>query len=829
MAKAFNKTIKREFKSSFSRFISIIAIIALATAFIMGLMTISLAMQKSMGGDYRSVNMYDLNLKSSSGIYLNDIEELKQNDLVDNAMPFITTDILIDKTDKKSIATKIYGFEFDKFNDSSYNFINKFKIIEGRLPQNSGEVLIERSNNTIISANLGDKISVKQVKQEFSIDFDKDLTVVGVVGNSIYTDKRVIDPVSIGDGKLTAVLYADMSTFKNDMPFVGKMYTDAYVTLNKTTDLEYFNDSYHNFVKKSSDTILFELDKVDKDSNNPMVSSREWYALDLQTNMSYVNYQMYTDKIDSIAAVFPIFFLFVAALVALTTMTRMVEEDRTTIGTLKALGYSKKRIALKYILYGLIATLLGVGLGYLLGFSLLPKFIYDSFAVTNFLPKLTMHFDLKLAGILGGAFVGLTLIVTLFTVLNTLKESSSSLMRPKPPKKGQRILLERIGFIWKPLPFRYKATFRNIFRQKKQFLMTVVGVMGCVALLLAGLGINDSVKYIVDTQYKDIILYDYSVSYSSISDTNSVFTKLDEIGSALGKEQSYIDLYSTYDYVQNNDERFRTQIYVLKNDKNILEYVNLANRKTKQKIEFGKNSVVINEKMGELLDVKKGNSINVMLGNKEYSFVVTDLAENYMDSFIYIEEDYFTSVTSQNIKSNVLFVNGAEYVNKNEIVENLTSITSVSGVTFTYDVELNYADVLDSILSIVLLLVVVAIGLCVIVLYNLNNISISERKKELSTLKVLGYYDREVSLYIFRESIIMTIIGIVLGLLLGVLLHRFIIVGIDSYNMMMGRAVSWLTYVLSFGITLVSSIVVNLAMIPKIRKIDMATSMKSNE
>lgn len=553
----------------------------------------------------------------------------------------------------------------------------------------------------------------------------------------------------------------------------------------------------------------------------------KWYVLDRNSNVSYASYKVNINKVDEIAKVFPIFFLMVAAMVALTTMTRMIEEERIQIGTLKALGYSKSAIISKYMVYCGLSSLLGSGFGLLVGFQVLPRVIYMAYATMYTLPPIKALFSWGFAIVSCLLSVSITLGATYLACRHTLKEKPARLMLPMAPKAGKRILLERIKFIWSKLNFNYKATARNIFRYKKHFIMTITGIAGCTALMLTGLGLKDSLNCISDAQYDQLFKYDLTITLKEGVSMDGVIENLKEKADYIDK---YTGLYIETVNVKTKDGPVAISLFCSDQNTPLNDFITLRDRKTGKAISFTNSSVILTEKLAEILGVSAGGTVKVQYKDGTWAdLTITGVTENYVGSYLYMGYDaYKESYGNSPSNNSIIAATGLDTQHKrDEAAEIILSEDAVSGVSFVSQTRGSFENLLSSINYIVAVIIVAAGALAVIVLYNLTNININERKKELATLKVLGFHDREVAAYIYREIILLTIIGTFVGLGLGVLLHMFVIRKAESPDLMFGRSIKEASFLLSAALTLIFSFLVDVIMYKKLMDIEMVDSMKA--
>lgn len=566
---------------------------------------------------------------------------------------------------------------------------------------------------------------------------------------------------------------------------------------------------------------------LDAEKEIEELETPKWYVLDRNYNMSYVSFIMNAEKVAAIAKVFPVFFYLIAALVALTTMTRMVEEERTQIGTLKALGYTKATIMFKYLFYCGLASILGSALGLFIGFKLLPYVIWNAFTVMYHLPRFVAGFNIRIAIVSSGLAIFSTMIATFYACNNALKEKPSILMLPRAPKAGKRILLERVGFIWSKMSFNHKATARNLFRYKKHFLMTVIGIGGCTALLVTGFGLRDSIGDVANIQYKEIFNYDVLIELDTKDDLDPFIVG---ILNDKSKTKNYMELFKDKGYGIADGKRLEASIYVADNLKGLNQFITLRERKSKNNIDLNDNSVIITEKLSEELNLNIGNEITIENSDEEVNdFIVSGITEQYLGNTIYMSKNKYQDSFKNYNTTNSILVDTPELTpyDQDKLISEILSCNGVLSSEFVGQTKRTFDNLLTSINYIVIVIILASGALAFIVLYNLTNININERKKELATLKVLGFHNEEVSAYIFRETAILTLIGILVGLFMGKLLHAYIIKTIESTSYMFGRDVKTLSFIISTIITIIFSLIVNIFMSRKLRNIKMVDSMKA--
>ena len=561
------------------------------------------------------------------------------------------------------------------------------------------------------------------------------------------------------------------------------------------------------------------------------IESPTWYILDRNANAGYVSFIQDTESIDNIATVFPIVFFIVAALISLTSMTRMVEEQRMQIGTLKALGYNKFQIMQKYIIYASLACIIGGILGMGVGFVLLPKVIWMMYELMYQITDISISFNLTYGGI-GLILICVCIIgATIYAVLRELRETPATLMRPKAPKMGSRVLLEKIPFIWNRLNFTRKVTVRNIFRYKKRFYMTVIGILGCTALILTGFGIKDSVTSIIPDQFEKIFTYDMQVTLkdSLTEEEKDEFAQKLEQNEKIEKASK---VYMTSGSAINNENSEDIQIIVPYNESSLDGMINIIDLKTGQNISLNGDEICLTDKAAELLNVSVGDTITLRDNDeKEVQVKISNIIENYVNHYVFMSRETYETVFNEDYKTNVILTKNVELSDEEEdaLASEIMSQSEVASIT---DITTFAQSIIDamSLLDYVVLVLIVAAGLLAfVVLYNLANVNISERIRELATIKVLGFYDREVYDYVTRETVILTVIGIILGLIAGYFLNYYIMGTCEINILRFSKVIKWQSYVYAALITIVFTVIVNIATYFTLKKIDMVESLKSVE
>lgn len=819
MKKTFIKTIFRDFKKNLTRLIAIIAIMALGVGFLIGLLSATPDLQASMDQYYDETNTYDVQLKSTIGFSSMDVSSLKTEiSEIEEVEGFFSMDY----------KTRYDGLEITarRVVNSFSSQINKLSLIEGRFPSNNRECVVQ---------NMGIFLDKHPIEKQIEIDHIS-YTIVGICNSPIYY-YRMQETTQIGDGNLDTVVYLDSAYFDEEI-------TDIVLTIKEAKNLhsfkkEYFEfiepikkkiedissihldnrmeefydaakvearkkiaDQYPNLPESMIDSILESQEETIKKGVDERFSEIKWYVLDRKSNLSYVSFDANASKVNNVAVVFPFFFFFIAALIALTSVTRLVQEDRSSIGTLKSLGYSNLRILNKYFIYAVFACLIGSLGGLFLGVYGLPMAIYYCYNSLFIMPQ--GHYGwYAWCVLLSSISMSVTIFVVMIAVcLKSLMEKPNALLVPKAPKAGKRILLERIGFIWKKLKFKYKSSIRNIFRFKRNLIMMIVGVGGCTGLMLVGLGLRESLSSASTKQFEKVLQYDFSLSVQKEIDLDFLE-----------------DSQSIYLYKQEGKLKKDTEysINILYAEDTIVEYMDLNVK------DLPENSVIISSQIANNFRLRKGTKFIVEVDGEEKEFIVHSIFENYIDNYIIAKktEDSFNTV--------FLKLGAIDQKNYETIVRKVYEIDGVTAVSDMKQSKELYASLTEGLDLIIVVIILCSGLLAIIVIYNLTNININERIKEIATLKVLGYQRKEVLGYIYREIIMMSFLGILFGFGLGPLLNLFVIQKISSPGQCFSANLGGLNFLYSFLITIVFVGIVLSLFIPKMKKIKMVESLKSVE
>ena len=812
MKNALMKDSLKEIKNTHKRFLSILLMAFLGVGFFAGIQATSPDMINTVDKYYKDQQVYDIQIMSTLGLKDSDIQEVSKINGVEKAIGTYETDGKIEIGEKEIVA-KVLCLED----------MNTPKLLEGRLPQSIDECVVEENFLTFNNKKIGDTIELNIAKSKNyngeEMDYLKQnkLKIVGTVQSPVYISKDRGNS-KLGAGKVNYYMYIDKENIN-----AKDIYTNLYV---KVKDADKYTTSKDQY-KETVQNVKNEIDQI----KGSKIKKPTWYILDRESNSGYVSFIQDSESIENIGKVFPAVFFIVATLISLTSMTRMVEEERTQIGTLKALGYNKIQIASKYIIYASLACIIGGFLGMCIGFVILPTIIWKMYMMMYQMTDVVLEFNWLYGGI--GLCLILVCIVgaTIYSIQKELQETPATLMRPKAPKMGKRVLLEKIPFIWKRLSFSRKVTVRNIFRYKKRVLMTIIGIMGCTSLILAGFGLKDSISAIMPSQYGRVFNYDMQINLKDGLTDDQIKNYMEK----LAKRDDVVKVAETYltsTTVENGSLDEDAQIIVPKENEGLKDLITIYDKKTKQPINLNNDEICLTDKAAQLLNVSVGDTVK--LKDSDGNVVeakIGNIVENYINHYVYMSKELYQKTYKTDYKTNVILLKGnnlsveqVENMSKEFMEEN--EVSSVSAMSTLTEMINN---MLKSLNFVVIVLIVTAGMLAFVVLYNLSNINISERIRELATIKVLGFYDKEVYNYISRETVILTIIGILLGLVGGYFLNYFIITTCEINMLRFVKVIHPISYIYSICITVGFTLIVNVVTYFALKKIDMIESLKSVE
>ena len=873
--KSYKKSIIREIVSSKARFFSILIIIFLGVAFYSGIKSTEPDMNKAINKFYSDYNLMDSKVVSTLGLTDKDLDILKNDDNILDFYGTYTIDVNLTNTNNI-----VKFMEYD-----SESNINSFVVLDGRLPENTGEIALdERAFRLNESLKIGDEYIIESDEDTMTSFKEAKYKIVGMVSSPMYVEKDSRGVTSIGKGTI------DYFAVLNSKDIAIDKYTEIYLRFKNVQGLDAYGDEYEKLMEENNkylenlfdsrivergEEIKFEVQKefdeaykeiedkyqqiiaveqlgyVDEElSQNKQkllvakeelenkeketinrIGESKYYFFDRTDNQGYLGYKDSINCLGNIASVLPIFFFLVAILICLTTITRMVEENRLEIGTLKALGYKDLEISWKYIIYASIASISGCIIGILIGSTALPKIISNAYGSIYTVPKIILYYYPSY--IIQSVVISVlcTVGAALFVIKVELKDKPANLMRPKAPKIGKKILLERITPLWTRLSFNHKVTLRNIFRYKQRMIMTVLGIAGCMALLVTGFGLKDSNAGMVDKEFNKVWKYEAMVMVNENSNDEDTKKYNDTLEQLNGYEDSINIHQESVTFDKEGINKQTAFLYVPENVEKFDNFILLDDRVSGEKYRINNSGVIISEKLAKLLGVSVNDTI--ILNDKDNNsneVKVDNITENYVSHYIYMSPEYYKDIFEKEPIYNAQFINfTSDKEEDNEISSKLLECNNVTNVTLKSQIQKTTEDSNDSMNLVMVVIIMAAGSLAFVVLYNLNNINVSERIRELSTIKVLGFFNNEVTMYISRENIILTLIGVATGSVLGKILHTFIINTAETDTMMMYPNISVSSYIFSALLTILFSVIVMILMHIKLKKVNMIDALKSNE
>ena len=868
--KALNKDIIREISKTKSKFVSIMIIMFLGVFVFIGLKETTPAMVNTYNKTLEQHNMYDLRVTNNFGINNGDIEEIRKLDNIDKLETYYkknyklensTNNIDIETLPKELATPKLIKGKLPTNNDEiaivdslgkiykigdTVNLVDD-KSEEKKLRSYSYKVVgyVHGADHTEVSSNNPTNNSYFGYINRENFQFDN-VTGVNIKLKGIsykYSDKKYIEEVNKSRDQLIDILkerkLVDEKNYKSNTSQKIKESEERLASIEKelASNLERLellkNVDIQRYAEQSSK--LNEAKKQLQDNKKKLEVSKRAFEetnyprFNVENIRGLVHYAQFIDSAGSLsflANVFSIFLFSVSVLVSLTTLTRMVDENRTSIGTLKALGYSNKEIFKKYYIYGGVSTVIGTILGIIAGYLVIVPIIYNSYSRFFTLKEPYIVYNLHIIALAFLISILCILLAVFIPLRKNLKERSAYLLRPKAPSSGSRIFLENVSFIWKRLSFLRKVTFRNIFRYKVRMFMTIFGVMGCLTLMFIGFAIRFGVIDISNEQFKIINKIDVLATYNPYAEKEDIDKISKEIGSNSNVE-NFTKVNVQKATVEKNNEVLDTAQLVTLDRNNYKDYITLMDNRSN--IELPKDSIVINEKLAYLYNLSVGDNFKVIINEKEYTLKIGAINKNYFGNILYMDREYFSKVFDKTYSDNsfIIKMNNSDEVEK--MASKLQDNPYVANVSDNSKIQENLDNFISGLDIIVVVMVLCSLALALVVLYNLINVNVSERQRELSTIKVLGFYPREVTIYVFREIFYLSIIGIVIGNYIAYRLYLKIILELASRTMMFSSRVPIAVYALSTGVTLVIIIFVMAIMHRRLKKVNMVESLKAIE
>ena len=868
--KALNKDIIREISKTKSKFVSIMIIMFLGVFVFIGLKETTPAMVNTYNKILEQHNIYDLRVTNDFGINDGDIDEIRKLENIDKLETYnkknyklenSTNSIDIETLSKELATPKLIKGKLPTTNneiavvdslEKTYKIGDTINLVddkseEKKLKNYSYKVVgyVHGADHTEVSSNNPTNNSYFGYINRENFQFDN-VTGVNIKLKGIsykYSDKKYIEEVNKSRDQLIDILkerkLVDEKNYKSNTSQKIKESEERLASIEKelasnSERLELLkNVDIQRYAEQSSK--LNEAKKQLQDNKKKLEVSKRAFEetnyprFNVENIRGLVHYAQFIDSAGSLsflANVFSIFLFSVSVLVSLTTLTRMVDENRTSIGTLKALGYSNRDIFKKYYIYGGVSTVIGTILGIIAGYLVIVPIIYNSYSRFFTLKEPYIVYNLHIIALAFLISILCILLAVFIPLRKNLKEKSAYLLRPKAPSSGSRIFLENVSFIWKRLSFLRKVTFRNIFRYKVRMFMTIFGVMGCLTLMFIGFAIRFGVIDISNEQFKIINKIDVLATYNPYAEKGDIDKISKEIGSNSNVE-NFTKVNVQKATVEKNNEVLDTAQLVTLDRNNYKDYITLMDNRSN--IELPKDSIVINEKLAYLYNLSVGDNFKVIINEKEYTLKIGAINKNYFGNILYMDREYFSKVFDKTYSDNsfIIKMNNSDEVEK--MASKLQDNPYVANVSDNSKIQENLDNFISGLDIIVVVMVLCSLALALVVLYNLINVNVSERQRELSTIKVLGFYPREVTIYVFREIFYLSIIGIVIGNYIAYRLYLKIILELASRTMMFSSRVPIAVYALSTGVTLVIIIFVMAIMHRRLKKVNMVESLKAIE
>lgn len=838
---------------SWGRFIGITLLMAVSAFTFIGLKMAGPDMKNTAQTYYQEVNLADLTVSSNYGLDKNDTQTIK------NQAKKATLDFgyLQDATINNSKTSLRVLSESKNISTS--------QLISGNFPKKDNQIAISYLLRN--KYHIGEWITLNEHSNLKNSRFK----IVGFIRPSEYTDKSNLGQTNVGTGQLSGVAIVKKSAFK------AQSYSIARIRFNKTKELDPYSSTYQKFIDNKKERLTnslaqnsklkkTEVDNNFKDAqkqirqakeqiqlaeNNGLNMSREkarlekqqkklneqeqeikqlgsisYYVNDRKNDSGYDTYQSNSEKIELITNIFPVFLFAVAALVSFSTMTRFIDEERQNIGVLRALGYSKLDTSLKFVIYSLTAALTGVFIGAIGGYWILPRIIFNAYTANLTLTNFQSGFSWKYLFLTFLISILCTTGAAVIQLFIVLRAKTSELLLPKPPKNGSRILLEKIKPFWQHLSFNYKVTLRNIFRYKVKMIMTILGIAGCTGLLMMGFGIRDSLAGIGQKQYSEIIKYDLiAIDKNSLSSEQS--SRLNQKLSS-SQVNKYLPVY--FENVSKKIAGTNQDLSIIVPEKSsqISKYISLRNRSSSQKINLNSRGIVISEKLAKLLNLSIGDELSLVTTNgKKVKLPISNICEMYMGHYVLMNSNVYQKYFNKKVNSNAQLIELNNKKQTNSFANSLMKTGAVSAINLNTNNQQIIDSLIQSMNKVIFLLIGLAALLAVVVIFTLTTTNLEERMREIATLKVLGFYNNEASLYIYRETIILSIFGILIGFLIGNWLHGFIIDNLSPLNAMFRPGILFSNYLLSALIPLVITGIMAIFVNRKIKEVNMLEALKS--
>ncbi|MCL2404295.1 MAG: ABC transporter permease [Defluviitaleaceae bacterium] len=818
----FWKDIYREIIATKNRFISLLMISLLGAFVVVGIHATAIHMRDAADAAYRRANLYDLQLRHPLGFTQDDVIAISEVYGVEQAMPANIIDVYVYVRGVRRVM-RTYSYTGPNLSSSTSGIIDPVNapiLLEGRWPASRGEIAVERRFLREGGLAIGDEVVLSHgdMARFFTIFADDTFTITGIADSPLYlTGER--GNTTLGDGSIRYFAFVYTGAF------VSPVYTDIYVIMNGSRDIHQVSDAYNAAALKWRTQM-----------QDFLSGGIGGFVFTRQNGIAFESYFQDTLRLESVGYVFPLVFFLVAILVSLTTMTRMIEEQRGQIGIYKALGYRPGAILLKYISYALISGLAGGLVGAALGSQVIPRIIFDAYGHLYSMPESNHAIPWRVAVVAVLSSVASVTVAVIFTCITTVQGEAANLMRPKAPEPGKRVLIEKIPAIWKRLGFISKVTSRNIFRYKRRFFMTLAGVAGCTALLVTAFGLGDSIGSVARLQFEDIVTYDARVHTRELSYAGQA--ELLVLAMQPGHAADALFIRAMAADAHTDAGGFPATVIVPEDMTRLADFINLVvpsfgfmsqsrfsspnlmvNYRT-----FTQPGVIVTEKLAREMGIRAGDNFTITMGDGwSYTIYAAAIVENYLLHYIYMPPELYSYLFGRALRPNGLFIAGD--INTTALREHAL----VLGISNTTWMRENLTQQTDALGIVTIVLMVMACILALVVLFNLTEINILERKCELATIKVLGFMDIQTAMYLYRENMVVTAMGIAVGLVAGVFLNGFILTTVEIDMLKFPHIIFPMSFVLAGGISLLFALVVNVLTYRKLVAIDMVMSLKSVE
>ena len=815
----------RTILKNIKRYFVIILIVFLGSSIFCAFNCVVPDFKNSLNNYYDTYNFMDLKIMSSYGMTDDDINLIKTVDGITEVMPSITSDIEL-KYNNNNYTLTLHSLSNDATVNGSY--INKLDLVNGSLPNYKNECVIENELAKRLNITIGTVITIDELDSSMSSDLLKynQYTVVGLTDSPMYTNKNQY--------KLTGENYGYIYVPMQSLNYSA--YTECFATIKDTQKC--FYKKYNDIIENYQDSILQKLeDNIDYNYYNNLkqynssVEIPKYFVTTRNENLSFRSISQDIDILSNLATTLPLIFFLVASLVSLTSTSRLVDETRAQIGIYKALGYNDKQVKKKYLLYSISACVVGSLLGIYVGSKYLAEVIINLYELANIIKSKSIDFHLLPSIIDLALSIFCVAFASISACNSAIQEYIYKLMRPKTPPIGKKIFLENLTFFWNKLNFMQKVTTRNLFRYKKRLIMTILGIVGCTSILIAGFSLFYEVTSIVDKQYSDVFKYDLELTLSSKNYSNNNYTELsDFLYNTNGTSEA---LFCTTKIInassEKNEDGNSAKLIVLDNNNNINNFIGLYSSDKNETYNVPDTGIIISKKLAKLLKVTTGGKINI--SNFSTEIEIINITDNYYNNYIYMSKDYYSSLTSEIYSDNTIFINLSEEDrnNSDEIIKEYTKNSMIQQVSDVASIISASSESMNSVRKIMILLILCSGLLAFAVLYNLSILNISERLRELATLKVLGFREKEVVNYVAKENILLTIIGILFGMLAGFILTKYVFISCETEEYLFSNTIYIRAYLFSIALTFIFLFIVNKLSALALKKIDMIDSLKSVE